>query len=70
MASDVKTMTLRFSPEKHEKLVKLKEKSGAKSWEEWIQKIAGTEERKKNSCLQSTCDGQCELYPKPCGDGQ
>jgi hypothetical protein len=41
MAKDVKTMTLRFSPKKHEKLVKLKEASGAKSWEAWIEKLAG-----------------------------
>lgn len=40
MAKDVKTMTLRFSPEKHAKLVKKKEESGAHSWEDWVEKMA------------------------------
>jgi hypothetical protein len=43
MSEGIKTMNLRFPEAKHAKLKKLKEKSGARSWEEWIEKIAGIE---------------------------
>jgi hypothetical protein len=43
MAEGIKTMNLRFPDAKHAKLKKKKEQSGAKSWEEWIEKIAGIE---------------------------
>jgi hypothetical protein len=35
---------LMFSPEEHRKLKKKKEDSGARSWEEWILRIAGIED--------------------------
>jgi predicted HicB family RNase H-like nuclease len=44
MEKAYKTMTLRFSPELHAKLVKMKQESAARSWEEWILKITGIEE--------------------------
>jgi hypothetical protein len=44
MEKAYKTMTLRFSPELHAKLVKLKQESAARSWEEWILKITGIED--------------------------
>ena len=41
MANDVKTLTLRFSLAKHERLAKLKEESGAGSWENFVERLAG-----------------------------
>jgi len=35
---------LMFSIEEHRKLKKRKEESGAKSWEDWILRIAGIED--------------------------
>lgn len=44
MAKAVKSMSLRFTPEQHAKMVKLKEQSGATSWEDFILKLVGIEE--------------------------
>ena len=44
MERAVRTMTLRFTPEQHEKLVRLKKESKAGSWEEFILRIAGIAE--------------------------
>jgi hypothetical protein len=43
MATDVKVLTLRYSLPKHEKLVELKKKSGARSWEDFFLMLAGIE---------------------------
>jgi hypothetical protein len=56
MATDVKVLTLRYSPAKHEKLVDLKKKSGARSWEDFFLMLAGTELNKKN--LPTSHEGQ------------
>lgn len=39
----VRTLNISFSEDIFRKLRKEKEKSGAKSWEEWILKVAGLE---------------------------
>lgn len=44
MAEGIRTLNLRFPDAKFDKLRKLKDASGAKSWEAWLEKIAGIEE--------------------------
>jgi hypothetical protein len=77
MATDVKVLTLRYSPAKHEKLVDLKKKSGARSWEDFFLMLAGTELNKKNLPPRASStktrietNGQCERCSKSWGDGQ